>query len=371
MNLLYGQKIETKNIIGEKEIGKREIIIYTPKEYIDPTAKFEVVYVLDAQQKEIFDVVHSTIAFQNFGLRPMIVVGIVSENRNKDFLPENKYPETFQELAGELGNASNFSDFIEKKLFKYINKNYRTLPTNIGIGYSNGGTFMNYVMLTKPNMFDVIFSIDANLNYDRGQMIDRIENNQEFKQSKIFYYTCLTFSGKNWVKNSEKFNELLVKNKNITFENDFFQNETHSSVFQQGVINAFKAYFRYQFFNSSKLIDYFKKLEDEGHYALNKKELHRIAKIYMQYDLTEDARKILINFQDKLSGEIEDSNDLYALFETGDLYLNLNFKDKAKEYFLFCESKLEQNKNKIGKDFYDFGKEKIKEKLELIDKKDQ
>jgi predicted alpha/beta superfamily hydrolase len=254
MNLLYGQKIETKNIIGEKEIGKREIIIYTPKEYIDPTAKFEVVYVLDAQQKEIFDVVHSTIAFQNFGLRPMIVVGIVSENRNKDFLPENKYPETFQELAGELGNASNFRDFIEKTVFKYINKNYRTLPTNIGIGYSNGGTFMNYVMLTKPNMFDVIFSIDANLNYDRGQMIDRIENNQELKQSKIFYYTCLTPGGENWVKNSEKFNELLVKNKNITFENDFFQNETHSSVFQQGVINAFKAYFRYQFLTIPCLI---------------------------------------------------------------------------------------------------------------------
>lgn len=371
MSVLYGQNIETKTIIGEKEIGKREIIIYTPKEYIDPTAKFEVVYVLDAQQREFFDVVHSTIAFQNYGLRPMIVVGIVSENRNKDFLPENKHPETFQELAGELGNASNFSDFIDKTLFKYINMNYRTLPTNIGIGYSNGGTFINYVMLTKPNMFDVIFSIDANMNYDRGQMIDRIENNQEFKQSKIFYYSAFTATSENWIKSSEKFNEILVKNKNITFENDFFQNESHSTVFQQGVINAFKAYFRYQFFNSSKLIEYFKNLENEGHYALTRKELHRIAKFYMQYNLTEDAREVLINFQEKLSGEIEDSDDLYDLFGTGDLYLNLNFKDKAKEYFLFCESKLEKNKNKISKDFYDFGKGKIKEKLELIDKNDQ
>jgi predicted alpha/beta superfamily hydrolase len=192
VNISFGQKLETINLTGEKEIGNREILIYTPVEYTDPMAKFEVVYVLDAQQREFFDAVHSTIAFQNFGLRPMIVVGIVSENRNKDFLPKNKYPETIQEQAGHLGNASNFSDFIEKKLFVYIEENYRTLPTKIGIGYSNGGTFMNYIMLTKPNIFDAIFSIDANFNYDRGQLIDRIENNEELKDLKVFYYTCST-----------------------------------------------------------------------------------------------------------------------------------------------------------------------------------
>jgi hypothetical protein len=89
----------------------------------------------------------------------------------------------------------------------------------------------------------------------------------------------------------------------------------------------------------------------------------------MQFNMKEDARKILINFQDKLSGDIVDSNDLYALFDTGDLYFNLGFKDKAKEYFLFCERKLDQNKNKISNEFYNFGKEKIKEKLILIDTK--
>tara|TARA_R100000988_G_C3978982_1_gene155805 strand:- start:5 stop:1156 length:1152 start_codon:yes stop_codon:yes gene_type:complete len=370
VNISFGQKIETINITGEKEIGNRDILIYTPSEYSDPMAKFEVVYVLDAQQKEFFDAVHSTIAFQNYGLRPMIVVGIVSENRNKDFLPKNKYPETIQEQAGQLGNASNFSDFIEKKLFVYIDENYRTLPTKIGIGHSNGGTFMNYAMLTKPNMFNAIFSIDANFNYDRGQLIDRIESNEELKELKIFYYTCHTATGDSWVKNSEKFNEVLAKNKNIKIEKDFFQSETHSSVYQQGVINAFKSYFRYQFFNSSKLIAYFKKFEENGQYVLSKKELHRIAQIFMQFNMKEDARKILINFQDKLSGNIEDSNDLYALFETGDMYFNLGFKDKAKEYFLFCESKLEQNKNKISNEFYNFGKGKIKEKLLLINKKE-
>lgn len=366
VNILYAQKIETINISGEKEIGNRKILIYTPEGYADSMAKFEVVYVLDAQQREIFDVVHSTIAFQNYGLRPMIVVGIVSDNRNKDFLPENKHSETIQEQAGQLGNAINFSDFIEKTLMPYIDSNYRTLPTKIGIGYSNGGTFINYNMLIKPKMFDAIFSIDANFNYDKGQLIDIIENDTKLKQSKIFYYTCQTKAGENWTKNSEKFNSYLAKNTNITFEKDFFQAETHVSVYQQGVINAFKAYFRYQFFNSDNLIEYFKEFEKNGQYVLSKNELHQMAKIFIQFNMIEDARKIFINFKDKLTGEIEDSNDLYALFETGDLYFNLGFTDKAKEYFLFCEKKLEQNKSRISKDFYNFGKKKIKEKLQQI-----
>ncbi|EDM45084.1 hypothetical protein SCB49_03149 [unidentified eubacterium SCB49] len=369
VNITYSQEIKTVNISGNKEIGNREILIYTPKEYSDPTTKFEVVYVLDAQQREIFDAVHSTIAFQNYGLRPMIVVGIVSDNRNKDFLPINKHPETIQEQAGQLGNASNFSEFIDKTLIPYIDTNFRTLPTKIGIGYSNGGTFLNYNMLIKPDMFDAIFSIDANFNYDKGQLIDKLENDNKLKQSKIFYYTCQTASSENWIKNSETFNSILEKNTSMTIEKDFFQSETHTSVYQQGVINAFKAYFRYQFFNSEKLIEYFKNLEDNGQYILSKKELHRTAKLFMQFNMTEDARKILLNFQDKLSGDIEESNDLYALFETGDLYFNLGFKNIAKKYFLFCESKLEQNRDKISSEFYNFGKGKIKEKLLLINKK--
>ena len=153
----FAQQIEKIQIKGEKEIGKREVLIYTPTDYNDKTRRFEVVYVLDAQSREFFDAVHTTLAFQNHGLRPMIVVGIVSPFRNIDFLPKNIHPETVQEQFGELGGADNFSDFIEYTVIPYIDENYRTIPTKIGIGYSNGGTFMNYSMLKKPDLFDVIF----------------------------------------------------------------------------------------------------------------------------------------------------------------------------------------------------------------------
>ena len=260
--MLFAQQIEKIKLKGEKDFGKREVLIYTPSEYFDQSRSFEVVYVLDAQSREFFDAVHTTIAFQNNGLRPMIVVGIASPYRNIDFLPTNVHPETVQEQYGELGGADDFSDFIENSVMPYVDKNYRTIPTKIGIGYSNGGTFINYTMIKKPELFDVIFSIDANFNYDKGQLVDLIKNQSTFKNSLDFYFTCQTRAGDSWIENSIEFNESLKTLTDMQIEKELFESETHNSVFQQGVMNAFKAYFKFQFFDVQNLIKYLKDLDE-------------------------------------------------------------------------------------------------------------
>ena len=42
----FAQKIEKIKLKGEKDFGKRELLIYTPREYFDQSRSFEVVYVL-------------------------------------------------------------------------------------------------------------------------------------------------------------------------------------------------------------------------------------------------------------------------------------------------------------------------------------
>ena len=367
LNTLNAQKIETINVSGGKSLGDHEILIYTPVEYADLNRKFEVIYVLDAQSREFFDVVHSTLAFQTYGIRPMIVVGISSLNRNYDFLPENKFSETAQELAGQLGGASNFSDYIEQKLMPFIEKKYRVLPFKIGIGYSNGGTFLNYNLLTKPTMFDALFSIDANISYDKDQLINHLSDTSSLTNSTIYYYTCQTLSGDQWVESADRYNDLLQSKSQMTIEKDVFKSETHQTVYQQAIISAFQRYYRYQFFNSERLAKHLKSMEELGGSTVKKEELHRIASIYMQFNLVEDARKLMLAFEQVLDSEIQDSDDLFALFDTGKLYFALGFRDKAKAYFDFCDAKLEQNKKSMSSEFYNFGKEKIKEQLELFE----
>ena len=361
----FAQHIETIQIKGEKEIGKREVLIYTPPEYTDQTRVFEVVYVLDAQSREFFDAVHTTIAFQNNGLRPMMVVGIVSTFRNIDFLPKNIHPETVQEQYGELGGADTFSDFIENTVMPYIEENYRTIPTKIGIGYSNGGTFMNYSMLKKPDLFDVIFSIDANFNYDKGQLVDFIENQSEIINSVDFYYTCQTSNSDLWIENAKRFNDFLKKSTDMKIIQEIFESETHATVYQQGILNAFKSYFDYQFFNSQNLIQYLKAFKNDGIYVVSKDELLRMAVVFKNIGKIDDAKNLLLSFQDKLTGEIE-GYDIYALFDTADLYFSLGINELSKKYYLYCDQVLEEKKNKYGIEKYNMGKRMISEKLELM-----
>ena len=369
-NIAFTQKIDKIKLKGDKNFGKRELLIYTPIEYFDQSRSFEVVYVLDAQNREFFDAVHTTIAFQSYGLRPMIVVGIASPYRNVDFLPKNIHPETFQEQYGELGGADDFSDFIENIVMPYVDKNYRTIPTKIGIGYSNGGTFMNYTMFKKPELFDVIFSIDANFNYDKGQLVNLIKNQSTFKNSLDFYYTCQTRNGDSWIENSIEFNESLKILTDMHIVQEFFESESHASIFQQGVMNAIKAYYKFQFFDVQNLNEYLKELERKEDFNLKKDELLRMAVILKNMNQIEAAKTLLSSFQDKLNGEIE-GYDIYALFETADLYFHLEFSDLAKKYFLYCDRVLEEKKKNYGIEKYNMGKRIISEKLNFIEQWEQ
>ena len=367
---LFAQKIKTVTLKGEKNIGKREIIIYTPNEYNDPSRSFEVVYVLDAQYREYFDAVHTTIAFQNKGIRPMIVVGIPSPNRNFDFLPKNKHAETVQEQYGELGGADVFSDFIENKVMPFIDQNYRTIPTKIGVGYSNGGTFINYTLLKKPYLFDVIFSVDANFNYDKGLLVDLMKEKGETNNSIQFYYTCQTPNSDLWINRSKKFNNKLKENYNINIVEELFEKETHFSVYQQAILNGFKSYFKHQFFNSQNLIKYLKKIEEEEeNYVTNKNEVLRMAVIFKNLGQISEAKNLLLNFSsedDEITG-----SDPYDLFDKGDLYLSVGLIDLAKKYFLHCDRILEEMKNNLTSEKYNFGKKMISEKLKFIETKEQ
>ena len=367
----FTQKIETIKLKGEQGFGKRELLIYTPSEYFDQSRSFEVVYVLDAQSREFFDAVHTTIAFQNNGLRPMIVVGIASPYRNIDFLPTNVHPETVQEQYGELGGADDFSDFIENSVMPYVDKNYRTIPTKIGIGYSNGGTFINYTMIKKPELFDVIFSIDANFNYDKGQLVDLIKNQSTFKNSLDFYYTCYQPNmGNLWTESSIEFNKSLKTLTDMHIVQELFESEIHTSVYDIGVMNAFKAYFKFQFFDVQNLIKYLKDLDSKEDFTVKQNELLRMAVVFKRFGQVEAAKKLLLSFQEKLTVEYEYDKgyDIYALFGTADLYFSLGFSDLAKKYFLYCDRMLEEKKKNYGIEKYNMGKRMISEKLKLIEK---
>ena len=98
-----------------------------------------------------------------------------------------------------------------------------------------------------------------------------------------------------------------------------------------------------------------------------------MAIVFKRFSQIEAAKKLLSNFQEKLTVEYEYDTryDIYALFGTADLYFSLGFSDLAKKYFLYCDRMLEEKKKNYGIEKYNMGKKMISEKLKLIEQWEQ
>lgn len=365
----FCQKIDTLSIKSQILDEQRKLIIYTPWEYDhSENQKFEVIYVFDAQSREIFDMVHLTTSFQNKQICPMIVVGIISEDRNKDFLPVNKFKENSKELTGQQGSADKFLNFISDELVLFIDTKYRILPKKIAIGHSNGGTFITHCFIEKPDLFDVYIAIDP--SFVKMQFDKRFQNfNPSQIKSDKFYYMCNSnYKGDEWVKGRNSVISYLKSEqyqKRVKFESqDFSASDTHWSVFQNGIINGLKSYFNFQFFNSDNLLKYYSNLNKEKLIDLNPQNTNQLAYNFLNDGKTKDALKILL-WANKLFPE-----DLNLFDSIGEMYQNLENKSEAMKYYQIFEKKLEEQKEKIKSEEYDNMKKGVGERIKsLTDKK--
>ena len=357
-----------KSIILDEQ---RKLIIYTPWEYShSENQKFEVIYVFDAQAREIFDMVHLTTSFKNKQICPMIVVGIISDDRNKDFLPKNEYKETSDEFGGHLGNADKFLNFISNELVTYIDTKYRTLPKRIAVGHSNGGTFITYSFLEKPNLFDAYIAIDPNFRYDKMQFAKRFQNfNPDQLNSEKFYYICNSnIKTDEWIKGRSKvisYFESPSYKKIIKFESqDFSATETHWTVVQSGILNGIKGYFNYQFFNSDNLLKYYSNLNKQKLIDLNPQNTNQLAYNFFYDEKPNDALKILL----WANGIFPQDINLYD--SIGEMYQKLDSKQEALNYYKKFEQKVEEQKISLKQEDYENMKKGVNERIKsLADKK--
>lgn len=138
-------------VVSSKILGEdRQIYVYLPSGLVSSGEKYPVIYLLDGHS--LHNVVSSFVQhYSSRGRIPhMVVVGIASTNRVRDFTPT---PRKDREDELEGGGAEKFLSFLTDELFpivegKYPVNNYRTI-----IGHSMGGLFAIYAMLSKPELF--------------------------------------------------------------------------------------------------------------------------------------------------------------------------------------------------------------------------
>jgi len=137
-----------------------ELYIRLPEKYSEKTdVKHPVIYYTDAPWH-----VEVLSGSTEYILENAILVGIswqkdlnkkskayLSRFRDYSFV-KSKNPK--HQAKYQFGHANDHLEFIRNTVIKYVEGNYRTDPTNrTYFGYSLGGEFGTYILLTQPNTF--------------------------------------------------------------------------------------------------------------------------------------------------------------------------------------------------------------------------
>ena len=218
--------IITSNVLNED----RQIIISLPDGYATSNANYPVLYLTDGLQNIEHVRGSVEILTRTGNIPPIIIVGITSINRSRDFTPSPI--KSYQESGG----SNHFLNFIEKELIPYIDTTYRTHPFRVLEGHSLGGLFAANTLLERPNLFDAHIIMSPSFWWNEREIIEK---------AKVFFQSIpqldkSLFFGIGKEESSEEFgmrkeltNFIDVINANkpqrLNFEHKEFDDEGHMS----------------------------------------------------------------------------------------------------------------------------------------------
>ena len=140
----------------------RTIHVYVPPGYTSTAARYPVLYVLDGQNYFVPAVgVVRYLAMMDL-LPEMLVVGIPSRDRLKEYTP------TKDARSPSGGGIGPFLTFVNDELFPFIEGRYRTLPYRILSGHSLGGLCVLYAFVKRPEMFSAYIAISPSVYWDNS-----------------------------------------------------------------------------------------------------------------------------------------------------------------------------------------------------------
>lgn len=223
--------IGSKHIFDSKIMDEdRPIIISLPKGYKESDANYPVLYLTDGLQN-IWHVIGTVeVLTRTGGIPPMIIVGIESTNRDRDFSP------TINKNWPKSGGGPKYLDFIENELIPYIDTNYRTHPFRVLEGHSLGGLFTASVLINKPALFNAHIIMSPSLWWNEHEIINKAKaffKSHPNLEKRLFFGIGSLESGTEWGmrKELQNFVDVLKENKpeKLHFEHKEMQNEGHMS----------------------------------------------------------------------------------------------------------------------------------------------
>jgi len=150
------------------KIGQRyDLLVSLPDGYATSGQSYPVLYILDGWHFPLMAFLQNNNVYSK-RMRPVIMVNVshgstpdVMALRARDFTPTK----TSREAAS--GGAAAFLDFLEHEVIPFVDRTYRTIPSDRGLlGHSYGGLFAIYALEQRPALFQRIVAASPALSWD-------------------------------------------------------------------------------------------------------------------------------------------------------------------------------------------------------------
>lgn len=248
---LFAQQTKTDSLYSNTLHERRVLQVVLPEGYKPvSTEKYDVLYVLDGEggTTDMAGMIAGFIAKQSF-MPPIIVVGVVNVDRDRDFLP------AYTEGEPTSGGAEHFLDFFQNELIPYINQHYQTSGGNTLLGHSFGGIFVTYALLNRPQLFGSYIAADPSYWWDNELMVrmaaEKMANLSD--QRKTLLITGR--AGQGLVEMHIPQMDTLLKHRapaGLRWKAIVYENETHGTIKLKSFYDGLR--FSYEGFNRKPLM---------------------------------------------------------------------------------------------------------------------
>jgi len=213
---------------------------------------YPLLVVLDGQAQ--FEFVSSMLGYMSRNrsdsrrVPEMIVVGVASTNRERDFTPDK----IVTRRKNDTGGADQFLAFLENELMPVLRDSYRLSSFDVLMGHSLGGLFAVHTYLKPETAFDAFISIDPSFGtWDDAKMDGKVESATDASFDRFLYIATANWGARNLGNRDRhiRFYEALHKrvgDGQFRARIEYFEDENHLSVpivaFHNGLSAMFEGY---------------------------------------------------------------------------------------------------------------------------------
>jgi len=251
--------LSTTAVAGQVAIGQshgihsavlnedRSYQVYLPDSYAGAKdRRYPVLYVLDGESEFLHSAVSVGYLAAHGEIPEMIVVGIASTVRERDFT-QTDWPEAW--VGG--GGAGHFKRFLSTELIPTIEQTYRTDGFRALSGHSAGGQFALYCLTAEPSLFRAYFALSPSLDWDHNLPQRSLEKAFEsMRKLDAFLYVARSDDAGRALADYERLVQTLKTKAPMGFRwfTQAFPDETHSGMTLLAQIDALRhLYLGYRF----------------------------------------------------------------------------------------------------------------------------